>query len=394
MKLWLTGHELLKINYHGDKVSFFQDIEDGKRVPHRPDSVTPDGGGLRIFPQALGELLGKISLMESISEFLNKTDEEYLKDWFLLIAGGDEEEAERLIFEEGPRKLEDIAKIRPVRKQEFFRLRNEIGVPEEVLSPAKVWRNVILTAEDQIRLLDACYLIGQENGVEQKGPKGTGKDVETNTEFPNSFIKIDDKYWRVKFEGDKEVIINDGTSIKTLLEYLRNEYRLLDKTELYSRLHTEPDHLLRASTEEQSVHGFEGMDGQDNYEVLDDKGREDIEEGTVDLVDRIETKKKIGKLEESEELQDKLEKAAEGIKISYGGDVDLVTGKISWPRNNTTFKKANRTSENIPRHINNAKALFKKKGMTNLYNHLDNYLNATRSIYSPPNDFQGWHISD
>lgn len=177
MKRWVTGHNLLKTIYDCNENRFFKDIEDGKRVPHRPDSITLDCGGLRIFPKECGELLSKISKMDTLREYLNKTDEEYLQQQLLFISGGDDEEFERLISEEWTEKLKMLAKIRPEKEQEFLKLLNEIKDPEEALSPSVVWRGITLTEEDQKRLLDACYLIDQEGTDRQENPEETYKEL-------------------------------------------------------------------------------------------------------------------------------------------------------------------------------------------------------------------------
>lgn len=174
MKRKVTGHELLETLYKGNRAEFFKAIEGGKHIPYNPPQTYRGkelDGDIRIFPPHCDPLLKKIGRMEDLKRFLETDDETFLWGQFAGrygLCNDEEEKFRRLKAEEGPELLTALSRLRPEWKEEFEKLRAEIGDPEEALSPSVVWRGVTLNLKDQKMLLEAIYLVDDGEPLEDE----------------------------------------------------------------------------------------------------------------------------------------------------------------------------------------------------------------------------------
>ncbi len=163
MERWTTGHNLLATTYQGNEDEFFTDIEGGRLIPCSKDPIMEDIGGHRLFPPGVNKLRSKISQYEQLKRFLERTDDELIKQHFdhpNTKCG--QENFDIFKAKNGKELLEILSRLRPEKEAEFEKLRREIGNTDEALLPAAVWRGVTVTTKIREMLLEARYLVGDE----------------------------------------------------------------------------------------------------------------------------------------------------------------------------------------------------------------------------------------
>lgn len=162
-KLWLTGHDLLKDKYQGQKKKFFDDIGSGVIVPC--NNYGERYGTGRIYPDNIKPILGKIAILEELQGKLGNDDEALLRGHFYFKNDTDDEDAFKSYAEseEGRAARILISSRRPEWKEDFDKLLAEIGDYEQKLAPSVVWRGVDFSYELQEKLLNASYPVNLGN---------------------------------------------------------------------------------------------------------------------------------------------------------------------------------------------------------------------------------------
>jgi len=198
-ELWMTGDDLLKTDYQGNKRNFFGAIVRGEIVPHKTYEWADRGDWARIYPSSghMPNTLGKIAILESLQEKLALDDETLLRSHYRskFIFSVDADNADEEQFqafarsEEGLAVREKISTLRPKWKEHSVNLLAEIGgEPVKIQSPSEVWRDVILNESDQKILLEAWYLV--DIGQSVSGDQEEGKVMPATGEVVVGLGKI------------------------------------------------------------------------------------------------------------------------------------------------------------------------------------------------------------
>lgn len=214
----------------------------------------------------------------------------------------------------------------------------------------------------------------------------------------NYFIHCDGG-WRVRFNRSNEFYLKEVGYIKTLIEYLQNPGKVLNKRELFSRL---------ISTG--SVNSKEGilkeleLTSESPIKKISSGDRRTYQDAFKKLLEDHETFENLPLLEKQEMTEGEIEKTEDIIlrfinclKVEYGASCDREKREIIWLKNATERSQNTRSVENIPKHINSAIKAFKrieaKGGLSGLSDHITKFLDKKNSIYNPPQDFPGWHVT-
>lgn len=194
--------------------------------------------------------------------------------------------------------------------------------------------------------------------------------------------------WKIRFDGGEECLIPTAQYMKTLAEYLKRPGEIIDKNELYNR-------VCRTGTiTDWGGGGAEGLTPQKESQIekLSSADKKKYEKKFEEVLDQHERAAFAGR-EEQEEAEEGVVNFIKVIGKEYSGALcDRKTGKITWPQKMMERSAATRSAENIPKHINRAIAAFREAGQKALADHLTNYLDKKISVYSPPQDFSGWHV--
>ncbi len=240
------------------------------------------------------------------------------------------------------------------------------------------------TGEDEV-LVDFPSLFA-EYPIEEKKGNGISRGK-------NYFILRGD-FWRVRFNGGKEVDIKDTKAIRTLVAFLeRQKGEEIDCADLYTRLHFEGVNDIPTTNDDREE--YTQVDNKHN-EVADPEMRTTVGNKMKELIQGIEIAEAKGDFSKAEKLETQLETSKKFLREEYNAIV-RDNGSIKW--NHCQFKGGReRKAENITRQIDRLIEKFKRdEERAELGEHLKKYLRKNyfkgKMGYTPPDGFQEWVVT-
>ena len=208
-------------------------------------------------------------------------------------------------------------------------------------------------------------------------PDPTKQQEEQSPDSQNYFI-LEGDYWRVQFNGEEKRIIKDSVNIRTLVEYLQNPWKEIDKIELYKCLHSSGE---QENTPESPI------------ERISDSDKVTYGKAFKELLDQYPRSNVVIGIEKQEESDQKLTQFCDHLQREYGATCERDTGKILWPKILIERNSYIRNIELVNKQIKRALNMIVGKKMTELSTHLEKFLKIKDSIYDPPDDFPEWHTT-
>lgn len=221
-------------------------------------------------------------------------------------------------------------------------------------------------------------------------------DHQNQTDEFNNYFKLIGDNWRVKFKGSKEINIKATKPIRTLVEYLRNPHKPLNRADLQLQLYADPANNQSGKTQQPIMadnYGTNKNNSCDVNEALTPEVREATEKEAMRLHVEIEAALKQGKDREEDTKSniEKYEKLQITLQREYNAKLDN-KGKIAWNiiKDKTEIHKMSQlTQKELARAV---KSIKKHPELKDLAAHLEKYLIKNRDCYRPPPDFPDWHI--
>ncbi|WP_163337929.1 hypothetical protein [Desulfopila sp. IMCC35008] len=218
-----------------------------------------------------------------------------------------------------------------------------------------------------------------------------------NHETSDNYFIRSGEYWRIRFQGQKEIYMNHQLGFGIIADFLNNRDVELNRSEVCRSWKGVTSPVL--STEQAISEGQDSIDNRDPHgggdrvdEKITQKGKEKIKENVQGILGQINRLQQEGKSEKALVKSEELERVGLVLKKEYGAYLDTDTGSIRWVYN-TERNPKNNTESNAQRAIKRAIEVLKKEAYTDLADHLTRYLLKRVNVYSPPHDFPDWYIS-
>lgn len=209
------------------------------------------------------------------------------------------------------------------------------------------------------------------------------QDVQQN------YFRRFNKRWHIRFNGGTEGIVNDCKPIKVLLYYLIKPFEHVSPASIHAIFNEDIPSFESFEEEQLTITNVKELN-IDESKILDDKGRNEMQNYLKEIIKKIEKNKEDGNYQEVEESQKAFMRFKKDIEENYKGVKVKDNGTIK------VFKKAalgkNRAQEYVTRNFKKAIEHIKKEGMKDLAEHLTNCLLNKKDIYIPTDYKPNWDI--